>query len=316
MTDRLFVCFLFPVWWKAGNLWESQATSSAEPPASRQASVCEPGYHGDRVPPALQGAAGSPAVGLLQQLLPGQNSERQVRCWAGHMEVPSGGLSCLHDIWHNIKSVIVVLLYFKLIHFLCLQVNFEDEARVKFLRLLGFSKDELEKKVFCLWLLTVAISWYLWHISTYLCLILCLCCKFFCICSDFKMPGEEFSAQWTWNRCQGSGRKDAAALHWGQPVCTKMFTFKSFWSFLFAYQVLQPSLSVKYPLLYFQRTDEATAVADARTSGSVSPADFFSQTPKENSNFQIPISSGKIPRLQTFLFRYLTSCHCWSWLEM
>uniref|UniRef100_A0A667XYN1 Protein transport protein Sec31A n=1 Tax=Myripristis murdjan TaxID=586833 RepID=A0A667XYN1_9TELE len=32
-----------------------------------------------------------------------------------------------------------------------LLVNFEDEARVKFLRLLGFSKDELEKKVLCLW---------------------------------------------------------------------------------------------------------------------------------------------------------------------
>lgn len=26
-------------------------------------------------------------------------------------------------------------------------MNFEDEARVKFLKLLGFSKDELEKKV-------------------------------------------------------------------------------------------------------------------------------------------------------------------------
>uniref|UniRef100_A0A8C4I7E4 Protein transport protein Sec31A n=1 Tax=Dicentrarchus labrax TaxID=13489 RepID=A0A8C4I7E4_DICLA len=63
-----------------------------------------------------------------------------------------------------------------------LLVNFEDEARIKFLRLLGFSKDELEKK----------------------------------------------------------------------------------------------------------RSEEAT---DARTSGSVSPADFFSETPKENSNFQIPVSS-------------------------
>lgn len=72
----------------------------------------------------------------------------------------------------------------------------------------------------------------------------------------------------------------------------KMFIFKTFGPFLFAYQVLQPMLSVKYPLLYFQRTEEA---ADARTSGSVSPADFFSQTPKENSNFQIPVSCGKIP---------------------
>lgn len=26
-------------------------------------------------------------------------------------------------------------------------MNFEEEARIKFLRLLGFSKDELEKKV-------------------------------------------------------------------------------------------------------------------------------------------------------------------------
>lgn len=27
------------------------------------------------------------------------------------------------------------------------KVNFEDEARIKFLKLLGFSKDELERKV-------------------------------------------------------------------------------------------------------------------------------------------------------------------------
>uniref|UniRef100_A0A669DZ73 Protein transport protein Sec31A n=1 Tax=Oreochromis niloticus TaxID=8128 RepID=A0A669DZ73_ORENI len=65
-----------------------------------------------------------------------------------------------------------------------LLVNFEDEARIKFLKLLGFSKDELERKV----------SWLLLD------------------------------------------------------------------------------------------------SAEARTSGSVSPADFFSQTPKENSNFQIPVS--------------------------
>lgn len=31
---------------------------------------------------------------------------------------------------------------------LSLQVNFEDEARIKFLKLLGFSKDDIEKKVF------------------------------------------------------------------------------------------------------------------------------------------------------------------------
>ena len=36
--------------------------------------------------------------------------------------------------------------------FLWLQVNFEEEARIKFLRLLGFSKDELDRKVFSLWL--------------------------------------------------------------------------------------------------------------------------------------------------------------------
>uniref|UniRef100_A0A665X3M5 Protein transport protein Sec31A n=1 Tax=Echeneis naucrates TaxID=173247 RepID=A0A665X3M5_ECHNA len=37
-----------------------------------------------------------------------------------------------------------------------LLVNFEDEARIKFLRLLGFSKDELEIKVFCYSLITIA----------------------------------------------------------------------------------------------------------------------------------------------------------------
>uniref|UniRef100_A0A8C9XQ79 Protein transport protein Sec31A n=1 Tax=Sander lucioperca TaxID=283035 RepID=A0A8C9XQ79_SANLU len=42
--------------------------------------------------------------------------------------------------------------------------------------------------------------------------------------------------------------------------------------------------------LEIKRSDVATAVCDARTSGSVSPADFFSQTPKENANFQIPVS--------------------------
>lgn len=51
-------------------------------------------------------------------------------------------------------------------------------------------------------------------------------------------------------------------------------------------------ISLKYFLLYLQRTEE---VADARTSGSVSPSDFFSQTPNENSNFQIPVSCGKFP---------------------
>lgn len=42
------------------------------------------------------------------------------------------------------------VLYFELIHFYSAQVNFEDEARIKFLRLLGFSKDDLDKKVVCL----------------------------------------------------------------------------------------------------------------------------------------------------------------------
>lgn len=51
-----------------------------------------------------------------------------------------------------------VLLYFELINIFCVQVNFEDEARIKFLKLLGFSKDELEKKVFCLCFLTAAVS--------------------------------------------------------------------------------------------------------------------------------------------------------------
>lgn len=40
----------------------------------------------------------------------------------------------------------------------------------------------------------------------------------------------------------------------------------------------------------FQRSDESAA-GDAQTSGSVSPADFFNQTP--NENFQIPVSCGK-----------------------
>uniref|UniRef100_A0A8C7X9S8 Protein transport protein Sec31A n=1 Tax=Oryzias sinensis TaxID=183150 RepID=A0A8C7X9S8_9TELE len=81
-----------------------------------------------------------------------------------------------------------------------LLVNFEDEARVKFLKLLGFSKDELERKV---------------------------CLKF----------------------------KDS-------PVCCNAFCC-------------------------FQRCEEG---AESRTSGSVSPADLFSDTPKDTPNFQIPVS--------------------------
>lgn len=48
---------------------------------------------------------------------------------------------------------------------------------------------------------------------------------------------------------------------------------------------------IKSPFFCLQRSDEAAA--DARTSGSISPADFFSHTPKENSTFQIPVSCGK-----------------------
>lgn len=55
-------------------------------------------------------------------------------------------------------------------------------------------------------------------------------------------------------------------------------------------------------LLYFQRADEG----DAATPSSVSPADFFSQTPKENSNFQIPVSCGKARHLLTQLITRLT----------
>uniref|UniRef100_A0A3Q3EYU2 Protein transport protein Sec31A n=1 Tax=Labrus bergylta TaxID=56723 RepID=A0A3Q3EYU2_9LABR len=94
-----------------------------------------------------------------------------------------------------------------------LLVNFEDEARIKFLRLLGFSKDELEKKI-------------------------------------SKCLGKSFQ-------------------HNGHGVDAK-------------------DLAEKMQRLSTERSDEA--VADARTSGSVSPADFFSQTPKDNSNFQIPIT--------------------------
>lgn len=66
------------------------------------------------------------------------------------MEVSSGGPSHPTVVDTTLHlSVSLVFLYSELIHFYCTQVNFEDEARIKFLRLLGFSKDELEKKVFC-----------------------------------------------------------------------------------------------------------------------------------------------------------------------
>ncbi|TKS89736.1 Protein transport protein [Collichthys lucidus] len=96
-----------------------------------------------------------------------------------------------------------------------LLVNFEDEARIKFLRLLGFSKDELDKKI-------------------------------------SKCLGKSFQ-------------------HNGHGVDAK-------------------DLAEKMQRLSTERTEEAT---DARTSGSVSPADFFTQTPKENSNFQIPVSCAR-----------------------
>ncbi|XP_029693435.1 protein transport protein Sec31A isoform X3 [Takifugu rubripes] len=93
-----------------------------------------------------------------------------------------------------------------------LLVNFEDEARVKFLKLLGFSKDDIEKKI-------------------------------------SKCLGKSFHPN--------------------------------------GYGVDAKDLAEKMQLLTTERTED---VADARTSGSVSPSDFFSQTPNENSNFQIPVS--------------------------
>ncbi|KAM7370685.1 hypothetical protein PAMP_010212 [Pampus punctatissimus] len=96
-----------------------------------------------------------------------------------------------------------------------LLVNFEDEARIKFLKLLGFNKDELEKKISK------------------------------CLGKNFQPNGHAVDAE---------------------------------------------DLAKKMLQLSTERSDEASSVADARTSGSVSPADFFSQTPKENSSFQIPVS--------------------------
>ncbi|XP_013862446.1 protein transport protein Sec31A isoform X2 [Austrofundulus limnaeus] len=94
-----------------------------------------------------------------------------------------------------------------------LLVNFEDEARIKFLKLLGFSKDELERKI-------------------------------------SKCLGQNF---------QSNG-----------------------------FGVDANDLAEKMQRLTAERSDEAAA--DGRTSGSVSPADFFSHTPKETSNFKIPVS--------------------------
>lgn len=69
-------------------------------------------------------------------------------------------------------------------------------------------------------------------------------------------------------------------------VSKRKFIWIVFFSkFSWANQVLQTR-----PVSVFQRTEDA---AEAGTSGSDSPADFFSQTPKEMPNFQIPVSSGK-----------------------
>uniref|UniRef100_A0AAY3ZTG0 Protein transport protein Sec31A n=1 Tax=Denticeps clupeoides TaxID=299321 RepID=A0AAY3ZTG0_9TELE len=89
-----------------------------------------------------------------------------------------------------------------------LMVNFEDEARVKFLRLLGFSRDELERK-----------------------------------------------------------------------VNNSIFLNHNF------------ELNFTFPLL-FQQSDEYMAAGDPNSHGrSASPAEFFSQLPKEQPNFQIPVSA-------------------------
>lgn len=94
-----------------------------------------------------------------------------------------------------------------------LLVNFEDEARIKFLRLLGFSKDDLELKISK------------------------------CLGKNYQPNGH------------GVDAKD---------------------------------LAEKMMQLSTERADDADAAV--KTSGSVSPADFFSQTPKEAPNFQIPVT--------------------------
>ncbi|XP_070401780.1 protein transport protein Sec31A isoform X3 [Nothobranchius furzeri] len=92
-----------------------------------------------------------------------------------------------------------------------LLVNFEDEARIKFLKLLGFSKDELDRKISK------------------------------CLGKNFQSNGF------------GVDAKD---------------------------------LAEKMQRLTTERSDDTAA--DARTSGSVSPSDFFS--PKKSTHFQIPVS--------------------------
>ncbi|XP_037133476.1 protein transport protein Sec31A isoform X1 [Syngnathus acus] len=94
-----------------------------------------------------------------------------------------------------------------------LLVNFEDEARIKFLRLLGFNKDDLEQKISK------------------------------CLGKNFQPNGHAVDAE---------------------------------------------DLAKKMLQLSTERSKEAEG--DVRTSGSVSPADFFSQGRHEISNFQIPVS--------------------------
>jgi hypothetical protein len=74
-------------------------------------------------------------------------------------------------------------------------VNFEDEARVKFLRLLGFSKDELERKVGRRFWGFVFILIFI--IDAELLIGVNVNYQRLTMFEDFKMPGEELPAQWT-----------------------------------------------------------------------------------------------------------------------
>uniref|UniRef100_A0A8C5A4V1 SEC31 homolog B, COPII coat complex component n=1 Tax=Gadus morhua TaxID=8049 RepID=A0A8C5A4V1_GADMO len=76
-----------------------------------------------------------------------------------------------------------------------LMVNFEDEARVKFLRLLGFSKDELERKVGRRFWGFVFILIFI--IDAELLIGVNVNYQRLTMFEDFKMPGEELPAQWT-----------------------------------------------------------------------------------------------------------------------
>ena len=158
-------------------------------------------------------------------------------------------------------------------------MNFEDEARIKFLRLLGFSKDDLEKKV--------AASCYPSHICT--CDSSCLSWWSILFAQISKCLGRSFQ-----HNGHGVDAKDLAEKmqRLSTEVCTHTQTKKK--EVFCMSSFCRPCLVWTILFLFFQRTDEA---ADARTSGSVSPADFFSHTPQENSNFQIPVSCGKNPSI-------------------